>query len=488
MNNNQDYPVDNTILLYTRYDYSFNIYKNISILSKDVQKSFLKGCIFRDCYLENVNFDQSDLDGTHIEKSILKDTSFIDADIRSSIFSKSKFIDCIFDSAFINGAYFNECEFVGCSFQRALVSDNKIYNSVYNRNIYINCTQVLNQYNHSKFVDEQLCDCSFYQIIFLKCKFDNVTINIDSIGQTFGISNSDMNDMKYVLRGELLGDPKFDITDIIEASYKAMNWDLYLAIFKLNTQPTNMYYNLVQIFDIIFNNISENNYIIKDDVLFLNNIIKLLASEDRMPLFSVTYGISRLSELAKNYNNKDNYNLLSDALSILLNELVQLADVMLENLLSYQNNTFDPMQNVILKIKTQEKLPISADKIINNILNDYDENNCPKAILLGYEKGSIIEIVATTVSCVFLFQLFLFGINGCLIQLTETKERTKVLLGKKKTSTYSKVARTTNQAIPVYLQPILANIFDKILNKKLLDSICSISSEKIIEAQIEESS
>jgi len=472
------------ILSKTSSDYSFTSYLSLHIKQKYVNQSFFKGSIFRDCLIENVIFDRSDLDGVHFENCIINNSTFLNTDIRSSIFSKTKVTNCAFDLSFINGVLINECEFVKCSFQSAHISDNIVVNSKFCNNDYTGCTQILMQYSLTEFHNEPLCDCSYYQIVFENCIFSETIINVDSLGQTFGLKVIDIENMKYVIRGKALGEPKANIIDVVKDIYKKMGWEFYHGIFLLNIETDKTYVNLVNIFDILFDKVTNCDYIIKDDIFFLKNIIIILERNNRLPLFALMYGLNRIQDIIINYNTLSSYKLLGDALNILHNDMSIIMESMLDKFLS-QSIGFSDEEIVTFKIRTKDSISVRTSDIINNIIETYCDDYINEAIFVKYERGSIIEIIITAVSSVFLLQLFIFGVNGCLIQLTETKERLKVLVGKNKANTYTKIAKLPSQNMPPYLKNILTKVFSTTIDQNIVTAIKDLNEHMVIDANIE---
>ena len=91
----------------------------------------------------------------------------------------------------------------------------------------------------------------------------------------------------------------------------------------------------------------------------------------------------------------------------------------------------------------------------------------------------------TTVACIFIFQLCLYGINGCLVQITDMKSKLNILKKKNLPQDYVKQSMLGNQKQPELLKFALDRLDSKMVSL-LLKIFNKCDGLEIIEASYED--
>ena len=463
-------------------DYSYETY-NTDITHCNSVQSLFKGCLFRDIRITEVNFEKSDFEGARFEKNSIERVSFANADIRSAVFNATRFVECSFDSSYIDGCVFENCEFHDCTFHRALVTNNTFSSCTHQKTYIRSSTHALNKYYSSAFFNMSLGDCTFNHQLFSKCEFSGVSINIDALGSLYGLSEKNLADFDFIFLGDNLGKPIYDIISIANEFFKRKKWMLQLHTFHLNLDSYPKYDVLNAIFDTIFDCYMTSSYIIKDDIIFIKEIIRVLFAEKALPLFSVIYGISRIRALNASVlleSSSVYQKMLQDAIISLYNELSITLDNMITDYAEASRSLIDMDQKAVFSLHCSEKLSTKTDRVINALIDEYGSPEWIRAAFIQYEIGSVFEVIGTCVGGVFLFQLFLYGINGCLIQLTEMKGRIGKLMQKNLPIAYAQMVKEPKQLPPKEAIGILNLIADKKLPEFIL-SLFGQYTGKVIE-------
>src|SRR5205085_1958428 len=102
-------------------------------------------------------------------------------------------------------------------------------------------------------------------------------------------------------------------------------------------------------------------------------------------------------------------------------------------------------RSICIEAIFDRKPALSLPELLDTINTSSRLGPTQRSHLVRAEQGSYIEIVLTTLFSIVALQVFLYLINGCVIQLTELKERTKTLARKRAPKSYVDLALSNTQ-------------------------------------------
>lgn len=474
------------ILVEDNKEYTFAKYTNTVFQEQTSIQSLFNGSILKNCEIYHSNFSKSDFEGTIWTNVFVDDCIFKSCDIKSSIIMNCKFIKCDFSFSIVNDTTFKNCFFENCCFTEAIMSRNTFTDCSLNGVIFDTATITLSKFENCSIKSSVIGNCSFYDHIMVKCNFQEITINIDSIGRIYGLTMEDLKKFRYIFLGKTFGFATDNFFAQIDKIFASKEWRLQKTIYLFNTGKINSYDFITSIFeDMLF--YIKNNIIVKhDELVFVLDILKQLKVENHLPLFALYQGIEILNcgiELLGNtkyYNKIENFYELYNGCFLIFNDLLLQFSQENENLLSLNSEK----KHYILEIHYDGNNVINFDEVLNKFLkyNGYDESYYSK--LLKIKKGSIIEVLSVTIISVFALQLLLYGINGVLLQIADLTTKIQVIKSKK----YKK-SLLENSIAGKQIQPeMIKNSFDLLKNKefnKTLSSLAtSLDTTKIISTSL----
>lgn len=459
------------IQLHDKSENTYKLFESISFLNHSAYQSLFNGSIIRDCYIDTMDFSRCDFEGTIIEKTEIYNTNFFHTYFQTAIISGNViFSNCSFDTGKINNSTFTNCHFENCSFTSAVLSKCNFINCDFECCDFLGANITLCRFAHCEFTDIKLGDCSFYQQMMIKNVYNNVSINIDSLGQIWGISLEDITNFQYIFLGEEYGYANTDLFEKIVQIYESKKWFTSKIIFEHNINKINNFDLIHELNKELIRKIESKEIIKQIELDFLINIINELYDTETLPLFSLYLSILELKESITKYKNvyyKEIIKMLENYITI----IISLAKEMLYKIVDEASylTEYDENQTVQFTIHYIGEENLEIYKIIQQASDMLIDS---KVTLKEVRKGTIIEVLLTTAACIFIFQLCLYGINGCLIQITDMKSKLNVLKRKKLPQDYVKQSMLGKQQQPELLRVVL----DK-LNTQMVSALIKLFSK-----------
>lgn len=292
------------IQLHDKSENTYKLFESISFLNHSAYQSLLNGSIIRDCYIDTMDFSRCDFEGTIIEKTEIYNTNFFHTYFQTAIISGNViFSNCSFDTGKINNSTFTNCHFENCSFASAVLSKCNFINCDFECCDFLGANITLCRFAHCEFTDIKLGDCSFYQQMMIKNVYNNVSINIDSLGQIWGISLEDITNFQYIFLGEEYGYANTDLFEKIVQIYESKKWFTSKIIFEHNINKINNFDLIHELNKELIRKIESKEIIKQIELDFLINIINELYDTETLPLFSLYLSILELKESITKYKN-----------------------------------------------------------------------------------------------------------------------------------------------------------------------------------------
>ena len=410
-------------------DYTYRNYENTVFINQSTIQSLFNGSQFHNCSIETCDFSQCDYEGMNIVKTTFYNSSYKNADIKTVIWESCIFKDCIFDDAYISSNIFTNCKFDNCSFVNSAFINNKLYNCNFcNCNLFQSIFSLC-VFNECHFIKMCLGNSSFYKQILHKCKYDEVSLNIDSLGQVYGLKQADIKNISYVFLGKEYGSiHDFGSERLIDV-FKHKGWLFEEIILKYNCGKISNYEMIIGITDYFIKQIETERIIRKDEFDFSILIVNFLKNKNKLPLFALIYSYQYLYD--KLTSNVDINSLNAINLKAFMNQIIIVINEMLEEYYSYAilGDTEETTESTIT-LHYKNCTSINFHNIINKLNYTFNLGINSPAKLIEIRKGSFIEIILSGIIGIAALQFFLYGVNGVLLQLIDLKAKIKVLKAK----------------------------------------------------------
>jgi uncharacterized protein YjbI with pentapeptide repeats len=437
-------------LLKPRSDLTYRSLENISFHDIDLHQSLFTGSHMRSCNIRGVIFQRSDLDGVLIEQCIFQDCNFRNCDLRSNQLGYCEFIRCDFGQILLDDCQFTGCAIINCSFKNAAQTGNSFLECTFSNNDLSPGTLLHNRYEHCRFTDMILGDCTFLYNVMFNCQFHEAKINGESVGMTFGLSAEDIKKLDLVYLGEVQTRPEgVDLVDLLLEEYGHRKWLIGILTMRLNFDLTSPAYAISQYLSATGKRSRQGGIVKGEELRFLGTIFAELRKKRRLPLMSCAEAVEWVHLLEDRYAVTEQPS-GPPALQNFSNRLIILIQDMLDELeqlrvpLPPNNSDLRARLTLAFRQAPSENLEL----LLNRIAQESGVTAIERTASIEIRFGSYIEIFSTTLLTMLGLQVFLFLINGCVIQITELKARLKILKRETLPSTYLRAALQPRQKMP----------------------------------------
>lgn len=314
-------------------------------------------------------------------------------------------------------------------------------------------------------------------------QYNNVSINLDSLGQVFGINIDDVMRFKYIFLGDEYGYANRTLLEKLSQIYESKKWFSSKIIYEYNIGKINCF-DLIQKLNMeLVRKIKGGEVIKQTDLDFFINIVNELKDNEKLPFFSLYLSVLELKETITAY--KENYH--EEIIKMIDFYIVIMINIMKEMIFEIFDKSkylslANQNQEILFTLHYKGELNLEVYKIIEQASELFFDSH---VVLKDVQKGTIIEIMLTTVACIFIFQLCLYGINGCLVQITDMKSKLNILKKKNLPQDYVKQSMLGNQKQPELLKFALDRLDSKMVSL-LLKIFNKCDGLEIIEASYED--
>jgi uncharacterized protein YjbI with pentapeptide repeats len=436
-----------------RSDLTYKTFRNLNVSGAHAYRSLFTGSLFQNCQFDSAVFSRSDLDGIRAEITSFAKCDFTTCDIRSSHFSGCTFQECKFNNTFIDDCFYDECKFVECTFNGASLTNCRFQNSLLRKCPLTEATFLHNRMQKTRISEMVLGNCTILYSILADCTLINVTINAESIGALLGLTRAQLEQSKIIYLGQLQVVPAdSDIVRLLAEEYSRRKWSIEQLVVNLNFDLASVLGSFDQYLSDRYARFVENGFVKGDEIRFLTDILVELASHDRLPLLTALDVLEWCGRLEvalsqKSNSTADSIVALASRCILLINSMV---DKVSAELLWPAPDQFDAP--VYLRVIFNKKPELALTETLNSIKQVSLLPIAKPSSLLDAQLGSYIEVVNTSIYTVFAFRLFLFVLNGCVIQATELKARINVFKKRRAPKSYTELAMGLRQ------QPLLSMV------------------------------
>jgi hypothetical protein len=288
---------------------------------------------------------------------------------------------------------------------------------------------------------------------------------MESVGAMFGLTREQLSNAKLVYLGKDETAPRdTELIRLLFDEYGQRKWYVGQLVLALNFQLASTLSAFDAYLLLAGQRFVEFGFASGEELEFIGDVIQELASIERLPLLTALNVLEWCSNLEAAFkrNNEGLSESSGDPLLTLAGRVALLANTLLDKLgqASPELNSVDDETPVCVRVTFDEKPDIPLTELLNSLATQSNVAKLGNSHQIRFELGSYSEIVLTTLSSLMAFQAFLFLINGCVIQLTELKHRTKVLVRKKGPKSYRDIALSPVQSASPIVLSVLTGLME----------------------------
>jgi hypothetical protein len=439
-------------------------FEDLELEDIEAVQSLFSGVVFRRCTLRKCNFSRTDFEGARFERCKIYDTNFNHADIRSTTFVECDLSRNTLDDAHIADTLFLRSTLASTSFRSSTLLSNTFKNSTLNALSNNQATILHTDFAETRFDDVTLADCTALFSFFENCKFDRFTINVDALGLTYGLTPTDLIDVKLLFLGKEQGWPDaIDAGEAVIQTFQARQWPLHLAFSRL------CYSNIPRadawkfIFDVVTTQIQLRRGVTIDEVQFVARIAKRLAEVRRLPFAAVIYGYDRLNQLS--FEGEDPTAERRSA-ALLLDELTLLLAKMRDGLVieSAEVLSVPFADSMIAEFNFVERPTTEPGPYLEAIA----EIGQPSIVrLLPGRAGSWVQPLQLTGEILFSIFVALYLLEGCIVRLTRIRARANVLFSPTLPAPYLEMANSPKHEMSATLAKTMLSLYGSYIGNDL---------------------
>lgn len=450
-----------------RSDLTYRKIENVTVSAVDMSLSLLTGSLIRGSVFKKVKFTRSDLDGVRVEKSTFLDCDFTNCDIRSSLF-----VDCTFQRCDFHGAYIDDCQLIGGKILSSPIQNATLTHCEFRNTNLGSCTVAQASFLHNKLYgctiwDIDVGDCTILYVLLRDCELTKITISCECIGGIFGITLEQLNKLNISYLGEDQPVPsESDLLKLLYEQYVQRKWLIGQLVLNLNFGLSSTLSAFDKYLSLSYERFAEFGFAKGDEVEFAGDLLEELALSERLPLLTALNVLDWCTALESEMKQGDlgSVETLGDPFRVFVSRVVLLTN----RLLDYLDRVIPEIpvsegDRIMCIEATFERKPELSLTAVLNLIN----KSSPLAIaqeskLLRARAGSYVEVILTTLFSIVALQVFLFLINGCVIQLTELKERIKTLARKRAPKTYVELALSNTQPASPLIVAVLPSLLAQV--------------------------
>lgn len=411
-------------------DYTYNDYNNLNLYNQTAIQCLFNGSKFNNCLFNECNFNRSDFEGMLNSELNIENTKFQNADIKSNVWHNCRFINCDFSNAYFTDNEYTNCLFENCIFRGGVALKNLFKNCTFESSDFSESTFTKNIFGCTNFNNTNLGNCSFYKQILNNCNYRNVSMNVDSLGQVYGLNKNAIKKINYIFLGKPLGMiTNENFSELIDI-FRKKNWFYEIINLKYNLGLLTNFEYINSIAEFFVEKVKSNSILNVDEIDFFIMVMDYLYENESLPLFSVVYSYKLLCDSVNKLHGKSNNIKLRE---IIVNLQFNINNMTSKLISSYEKETLTVTNNDIIEIMLHYESPDIIDfaKLINLCVAKFGLSKNNEATLQSVKRGTYVEFIATTILGVFALKAIMYGIKGILLEVIDIKNGVKQLSTKK---------------------------------------------------------
>lgn len=450
--------------------------------SKNFQRSNVQNVHIQNCTFNNCDFSRSSLTNLRISDCVFIDCKFIDADLSFCKLSNNTFKNCNFSFAEIENMNFYKINFTNTLFTGARLANNTFLETSFIEVDLNGSTTKFNCFETSLWEKSIFGNCSIDYNIAINSKFVSSKMNLETLGSTWGLQESDLKDITFLSLGRELVENR----ESIYANYYNYLTEKKLCLekftFQVSLKKENIYENFKQLLDCINERYINGQYLSPDELRYFYEILKVMRREAMLPLLILNQILSFSKELLKNFSTDDTY---YETFLLFYNNICLIYNSMTHELASYRYDSLDNNCTYHVKIVFKEKPKQNVVQVFN-ILYQYVFNTSSSVNIqfIKDEKGSYIIWLIMPLAALAAFNIGTLLLTGGVKHLIKLRASSEVLFSKKLPRKYYLDVYEKDDS-----DEIAKGIISMLLSGKLSSlsqELCNLSSDGINAQNIED--
>jgi fluoroquinolone resistance protein len=414
--------------LANRSDFTNTTLEDVQAAGLNARQCAFDGALFRGCSFTRCSFERSEFEGATFENCRFVDCDFSVADLRSARiagceFDKTKLDHCEFRMSEVRSSVFSHCGMVHQTFSENMFADSTLNYCNFSQGSVHHAT-----FNDTKFFMTDFADCTALYLIFNRCQFESVKFNVQTIGTSLGLAESDLDRIGLVWQsGDIERPSGGRLTEDLLTTFRAREWQFGAAIIQLNFELVPRLYALRALLRAALDPLTAGRPIKQDEIIFLERISTVLADGQRLPLLFLHEALRLMVDVESNANT---------AGQIILRRYYYFA-------LTLQNDLLRDLSDHIRPLLTRKGLSHGTALLRFSVRPNIDLGAWLRAAIHGagqadHEirvlrecRGSWLVELMIAGKCLALVIVILFLIEGVIHRLTLLRARTTLLLAPK---------------------------------------------------------
>lgn len=473
-------------LIRSRQDLSYFFFDDLIIENIVARQSLFNGALFRNCTIVDCDFSRSDFEGTRFENCRLVNVSFHSADIRSTKFYNSKLERCSFRSTMFTDNILQNCTLTDGDFEEAVIL-HCIFKKTHIRKLQNRAASWLHiTFDEVKLEAIEFSDCTANYFLFTECSLNEIRLNADMLGMTYGLSEKELKNISFAFLGkEYDQNHNLTVEDFAE-QYLKRNWILHVLILQLNFHLGKRQKIIFDITSYIYSQVIESSGVKRDDVEFIFNILQKLKEKGLLPFSTAINMYDKFSPLL---NTKHDHPLENEIINLIMQKSFLLASEMKTELIAALEPLFSygEQEQIRVEITYLQKQEIDSAEFIKLLQPILLGSDC-SVNLLATRSGSWIETIQMTVTALIALYVALYTVNGCLVQITLIRARGKRLFSKNLPRKFIQAANEPTHELPIKYTKLIERLCSsQVMNEeKTVNSLQKINGDEVTAISVED--
>lgn len=265
-----------------------------------LRQSLFYGTKFTNCKFKYVEFDNSDFEGVQFENCNFEFCSFKETDLRSLNVMGCRFVETSFYMCLLGDSFVARTKFISCDFSKSTGSNSTFRGCVLDACDFKNSSNTHNTYEDTTFNNIFFYECVNAYHIYNNVNFSGCKSNIESIGQCYGLSRKNLEDMDFVYLSEMQERPGKNSDEIIKAiedSYLARKWYFQASMIRLCFVHNNRLSGLTEVIEVLALIVRSGAPVKNDDLRLVFRVAQYLADHQAVPFLFLMRTDSLVSDL-----------------------------------------------------------------------------------------------------------------------------------------------------------------------------------------------
>jgi uncharacterized protein YjbI with pentapeptide repeats len=400
-----------------RQDFTYKKLERQSLTGLNFKQSLFIGTLLKGCHFKAVRFDRCDFSGARFVNCTFEDCSFVPDEIRSCIVTGCAFERCEFRSAQWHGVVTTNTRFVACDFREAAIRESSFTSCELSLCLLKRSSVTVDRFSRCKFSKVDFGDCTALFLFFERCDFDRCRINAETLGFTYGLSESNLEDLKLLYLGKAQSKPSSaTLVDDLINNYTLRRWHVGACVLQLNFHREMPLLALRALAAALDETLKGEIPLDWDEMHFLVQVLGQLQAEERLPLAGLWAVTARVTEQFKDSNPPSTVT----AAELTLRQLDGLVLSILDEIKSFYLADDRRKQQIRLELRLRDRPNRSLAELIPDAV--YAAFGSKRISLVESHPGSWVEIWQLGLSALVAVQISLILVNGVMRQLVRLME------------------------------------------------------------------